>query len=407
MTEKRAMPLGKTSRLLAYVTRSLIALTAIASLAARPAAANDLSDSPCTAEDVEIVGNGIVVNEPCVCTPGGHFGATVQFTVRNNTSTNRYCISLHLVPDGVVTTTPLDVVLHDINGVSTAPGKSGGAKYKDTVMYGTIPDFPCNGGIVCFGQAGVIRAKCSPGQCTTLSWNTNTGAAACTAADQNPPGGQCRHQQVCVIGFGATLQCTANCSVVCGNSSTLQACVVGPADRGPYTLTVVGDDGSTQTQSTFGDPSGTTCVNFTVHPTKSPTTTYTLTVNDKNNCSRTATTTVSVSAVTATITAPTDPGCNGIYVYTASVSGRTGCTFTWTIDGQSPATFAAGGAADDAAIARVRGTGSNTLAIRALDGACHKVEVTASCANAGQTPCAGKASATVKQCVGNTASCTQ
>jgi hypothetical protein len=406
-TEKREMPLGKTSKLLALATRSLIALAAMASLGARSAAANDLSDSPCTAEDVEIVGDGIVINEPCVCTPGGHFGATVQFTVRNNTSTNRYCISLHLVPDGVVITAPLDVVLHDVNGVSTAPGKSGNAKYQDTVMYGMIADYPCNAGIVCFGQAGVTRGKCSPGQCTTISWNTNTGAAACTAADQNPPGGQCRHQQVCVIGFGATLQCTANCSVVCGNTSTLQACVVGPTARGPYTMTVAGDDGSSQTQSTFGDPSGTTCVNFTVTPTKSPTTTYTLTVTDKGGCTRTATATVSVSSTTPTLTAPSDPGCNGIYVYTASVSGRTGCTFTWTIDGVSLATFVAGGAADDARIARVSGTGSNTLAVRALDGACHTIEVTASCANGNQTPCSGKASATLKQCVGNTASCTK
>jgi hypothetical protein len=132
-----------------------------------------------------------------------------------------------------------------------------------------------------------------------------------------------------------------------------------------------------------------------------------LTVTDKNGCTRTATTTVSVSATTVNLTAPTDPGCNGIYVYTASVTGRTGCTFTWTIDGQSPATFAAGGAADDARVARVSGTGSNTLAIRALDGACHTVEVTASCANGSQTPCTGKGSATVKQCVGNTASCTK
>ena len=57
-----------------------------------------------------------------------------------------------------------------------------------------------------------------------------------------------------MVGFGATLACTANCSVVCGSSSTLRGCVVGPADRGPYTLTVAGDDGSSQTQSSFGIP---------------------------------------------------------------------------------------------------------------------------------------------------------
>src|SRR5438067_1987641 len=39
--------------------------------------ANDLSDSPCTAEDVEIVGPGIIINEPCSCTPGATFNAMV------------------------------------------------------------------------------------------------------------------------------------------------------------------------------------------------------------------------------------------------------------------------------------------------------------------------------------------
>jgi hypothetical protein len=371
----------------------------------RSAAANDLSDSPCTAEDVEIVGSGIVINEPCVCTPTGKFNATVQFTVRNNTSTSRYCISLHLVPDGQVITTPYDVVLHDASGNSIAPGKSGSAKYKDTVMTGTITDYPCNSGVTCFGQAGTVRGKCSPGQCTTVSWNTSPGNAGCTTADQTPPGGQCRHQQVCIIGFGATLACTANCSVTCGGSSTLQACVVGPVDRGPYSLKVEGDDGSTQTQSSFGDASGTACLSFTVNPTKSPTTHYTLTATDKNGCTRTATASVTVTPVSVTLTPPSSPGCNGILVYTASVSGQTGCGFTWTVDGQSLATFLAGGAADDARVARVSGTGSNAFAFRALDGACHTIGVSASCSNGTQTPCTGTASTKVKQCVGNSTNC--
>src|SRR5689334_20989368 len=51
------------------------------------ALANDLSGNPCTAQDVEIIGTGVVQNEPCSCTPGGTFTAHVQFTVRNTTST--------------------------------------------------------------------------------------------------------------------------------------------------------------------------------------------------------------------------------------------------------------------------------------------------------------------------------
>jgi hypothetical protein len=397
------MHLSRTSKLpLALTTFAVLLLS---SLGAQRVAANDLSTYPCTAGDVEIVGSGVVVNEPCACTPSGTFTARVQFTVRNNTSTGRYCIAIHLVPDGSIATQPFDVILRDANGSSTAPGKSGGQSYRETIMFADIPNFPCNQGLVCFGDAGVVRGKCQPGQCTTISWNTSPGNAACTTADQTPPGGQCRHQQVCVIGFGATLACTANCNVSCGQSATLRACVSGPIDRGPYTMTVAGSDGSTATQSTFGDASGTACVNFTVTPTQSPTTTYTLTVTDKNGCTRTATATVGVTPTTVTITPAANSGCNGVLSYTASVSGQT-CGFTWTVDGQVLSTFRAGGAADDARIARASGTNSNTFEFRALDNACHTISVSASCQNGNQTPCTGTASVTAKQCVGTTRPCT-
>lgn len=378
---------------LAVVTLMFVGTTA------GTARANDLSNYPCTAGDVEIVGSGIVVNEPCSCTPGGTFNAVVQFTVRNNTSTGRYCIALHLVQDGAVITVPYDVILRDANGSSTAPGKSGGDRFHDTVMFGTIPNFPCNVGVVCFGQAGVVRGKCDPGTCTTISWNTSPGAASCTVADESPPGGQCRHQQVCVVGYGVSLNCTAGCTPSCGSSATLQACVTAPAERGPFTFTVNGNDGSTATQSSFGDASGTTCINFNVSPTQSPTTTYTLTVTDKNGCTRTATKALTVTAATASIEQGSNPGCNGVLSFTASVAGRTGCTFTWTVDGVSLATFLAGGAADDARIARPN-AGGNVLSFRALDNTCHTIAVSASCGS-----CTATASTKVKQCVGAPASC--
>ena len=373
------------------------AMLLVLGLGARPAAANDLSTSPCTAGDVEIVGTGLIVNEPCVCPVGGTFSATVQFVVRNNTSTGRYCVSLHLVPDGVVLTAPLDVVLHDANGASTAAGRY------DTVMYGSIPGFPCATGMVCFGGSDLLKGKCAPGGCTTVSWNTSSGAGTCTGADQNPPGGQCRHQQVCIVGFGATLACATGCTATCGGSSTLSACVVAPMSRGPFTLEVQGDDGSAlQSQSTIGDASGTACVTFTVAPNKSPSTTYTLTVRDKNGCTRTATASIGVTATSLTLTPPASPGCNGVLAYSASVAGQTGCTFTWTVDGQSLATFLSGGAADDARIARVSGTGNASFEFRALDDTCHSIEASASC-----SPCRASASTTVKQCVTPTRSCTK
>src|SRR5437867_12183184 len=92
-------PRGTAARAPRGIIGWTIAAAGFLALIAGPrfASANDLSDSPCTAGDVEIVGSGFVVNEPCTCSPGGTFNATVRFTVRNNTSTGRYCVALHLV----------------------------------------------------------------------------------------------------------------------------------------------------------------------------------------------------------------------------------------------------------------------------------------------------------------------
>jgi hypothetical protein len=400
-------PAGESARSRArrLATLALAALVLASGTPPRFASANDLSEAPCTAGDVEIVGSGIVINEPCECGPGGTFAATVKFTVRNTTSTSRYCIALHLVPDGSVVSAPIDIVLRDADGKSIAPGKSGGARYKDTVMYGTIPNFPCNEGLVCFGDAGVTRGKCAPGKCTTISWNTSPGDAACTTADQSPPGGQCRHQQVCVVGFGATLACVENCDVSCGGTAKLRACAVGSADRGPYTLTVTGSDLSTQTQSSHADASGKACLDFNVAATQSPVTTYTLTVTDRNGCTRTATASVNVAPFVATITPATTTACSGILTYTASVTGQTGCSYTWTVDGVSPASFVSGTVADDARVARASGTNNATFQFRALDNQCHTIQVSASCTNGTQTPCTGTASVKAKQCVGAAATC--
>jgi len=357
------------------------------------AAANDLSTQPCTASDVEIVGNGTIVNEPCTCT--GTFSARVKFIVRNNTSTGRYCIALHLVPDGVVLTTPTDLLLTTASGKSTAPGKT------DTEMFGTILNFPCSVGAVCFGQTGTVKGKCDPGTCTTVAWSTSSTAEGCSSPDLTPPGGQCRHQQVCVTGYGCTLSCpTSGCAVACGGSATLSGCVQAPLSRGPFTLYLEGDDGSKLAQTTNGDASGTKCLNFTVSPTT--TTKYTLTVVDRDSCRRTASTTLTVSGVTASITEPSGtPPCTGVLSYSASSSGSSGsCTFTWTIDGKTPANFVSGAGANDAAVATVSGTSGEKLDIRDLDGVCHTIAVSVDCGG-----CKGTASKTFKQCVSSTLSC--
>ena len=350
----------------ALLALRLLAVTLLGSWST--AHANDLSDYPCTAGDVEIVGSGIVVNEPCTCPPGGTFTATVQFTVRNNTSTGRYCIALHLVPDGSVVTGSLDLILRDANGNSTAPGKSGQEKYHDTVMYGSIPNFPCNTGLGCFGDAGVVRGKCTPGTCTTISWNTSPGASNCTTADQSPPGGQCRHQQVCVIGFGASLNCTTNCTVSCAGSATLRACVTGPPSRGPFTLTLTGDDGSTQSQSSFGDPSGTSCLNFTVSPGKAPTTTYTLTVMDMDGCTRTASTSLDVRLPPTSNAGNDQAKCAAGATTPFTLNGTaTNGTATWSVV-SGPATIA--NASSLTSGVTFTGTGTATLRLTVTNPPC-------------------------------------
>ena len=208
-----------------------------------PAAAwaNDLSGSPCTANDVVLVGSGLVVNEPCTCT--GTFNATVAFQLNNGTGTSRYCIALRIpsgsdIPAGDYI---LSVNSNGTGGSTLPPGTH--------TMYGFIPNFPCNTGgtAVCVGPFDsngaptVVRGKCAAGSCATLAWTTSPNAAGCTTADQSPPGGQCRHQGICIIGYGVSLDCDTSttgvqtsCEVDCGGSATLRATVAG--GTGPYTF---------------------------------------------------------------------------------------------------------------------------------------------------------------------------
>src|SRR5262245_9946735 len=58
--------------------------------------AHDLSGLQCTANDVRIIGPGVILNEPCNCT--GTFNALVSFNIENNAGTERYCLTLHLCP---------------------------------------------------------------------------------------------------------------------------------------------------------------------------------------------------------------------------------------------------------------------------------------------------------------------
>jgi hypothetical protein len=313
-----------------------------------PAAAyaNDLSNKPCTAEDVEIIGTGIVLNEPCTCS--GTFSANVQFTVRNSSSAARYCIALHLVPTtvGGVTIPGQDVILHRADGLSQADGKANGTSFRDTVMTGTILNFPCNsaGSQVCFGSPGVTEGKCDPGTCTTIAWNTsnnaiNSGepdAAHCATADQNPPGGQCRHQQVCVQGFGIAVACAdASCAT---RALTNNCCAVNCGESLRVKVTANGQSGTpcaTPLTISVKRPGASSFTNVTLNAAgcyvdSSPVQgTYTFRATDCHGCFREATLAVCVASITAPVISVGNPDCSGnVTVTITSGCPQTGVTYT-------------------------------------------------------------------------------
>jgi hypothetical protein len=344
-------------------------------MAFRPltAYANDLSHLPCTANDVQIIGTGIVVNEPCDCT--GTFDAEVQFTVRNITSTGRYCISVHL-NDG------RDILLFAPDGTSTAFGKAQGEDFRDTIMTGVLQNFACGAGLVCFGQPGVTRGKCDPGQCSTVAWSTSPGFATCTSPDPSPPGGQCRHQQICIQGRGnTTLDCDLSttaveesCPVQCGATTTLRLCTTSDASLGPFTFTLNGQS--------FG-PTADTCHDFVVGPITA-TTTFTGCVTDASGCEKCDSVELTVAPLTASIAVAGDQNCDGVLTLTASVTGGTGCTFAWADEGGNSL-----------------GTGPSIGYGPVLDGVCHTITVTADCDG-----CPAMASVNISQCVETTTGCT-
>ena len=334
--------------------------------------ANDLSNLPCTANDVQIIGTGIVVNEPCDCT--GTFTAEVQFTVRNITSTGRYCVSVHL-NDG------RDILLIAPDGTSTAFGKAQGEDFRDTVMTGTLVNFPCGAGVVCFGQEGVTRGKCDPGTCSTVAWSTSPGAADCESPDLSPPGGQCRHQQICIQGRGnTTLDCDVtttdieeSCAVECGSSTTLRLCTTSDPLLGPFTYTLDGQS--------FG-PTTATCHDFVVGPI-TETTTFTGCVTDASECEKCDSVEITTTDLTATIRVDGGTNCDGVLTLTASVQGGSGCSFTWTEGGTT------------------LGTGPTLSYGPVLDGVCHTITVAAVCGG-----CDASASVNISQCAETTVGCT-
>jgi hypothetical protein len=350
----------------------------------RPLAAyaDNLSGLNCTANDVRIVGPGQIINEPCDCT--GSFNAQVRFRVINNTGTTRYCVTVHFcpgtLPDGSVFD-PGDILIGDI------PKKS------DAFYTVTIPNYPCGAGLVCFGACGTGTdpdtglpdcsfAKgeaCPTGECcTTISWDVNPGCPDRVLSSK------CRHQQVCIQGRGrTTVDCDVsttgnqtNCAVQCGATTTIRVCTTEAASFGPFVFTLTGG-GTTQTFTGAGP-----CHDFTVGPI-TDTTTFTASVKSNDNCTKTATVTLTTTPITASIAVSGDTNCNGVLTLTASVPNGTGCTFTWS-EG-----------------ATTLGTGPTLTYGPVLDGLCHTIHVAAMCSG-----CPAAAEVKIRQCAATTLNCT-
>jgi hypothetical protein len=310
------------------------------------ALADDLSGLGCTANDVRIVGPGIVLNEPCTCT--GTFDADVQFHIINNTGTTRYCVTVHLCPafdaNGNQIFPQKDIVVGDI------PANFDGNK---TV---TITGYPCGSGLVCFGSAGsqpdgsfLKGEACPTGKCcTTITWNVKASDPCPDTTRQITS--KCRHQQVCIQGFGITATCADGscaarslsngcCSVACGASLNVKITATGSSGAACGTPLTISVKRPGETGFTNVTLNGSGC-----YVDSSPVQgTYTFRATDCHGCFRDTTLAVCVSTITTpTLSAPT-LDCSGVATFTVSpcppASGVTYTLQTATSSGGTCGTF--------------------------------------------------------------------
>ena len=357
--------------------------------------AHDLSGLNCTANDVQILGSGQVLNEPCVCPESGFFNAEVSFTVRNNAAADRRCVTLHLcpitLPDGT-TFAPKDIILGDIAGKATA------------TMTTTIPNFPCGAGLLCFGtflpgqdNADTKGLRCPDGACcSTVSWTVRPNEECGPDADVIPS--KCRHQQICIQGRGVvSLDCDpsnagADCSIDCGDAATLRACITG--GPGPFKFELLTGGQVIQTFPAEGTTTE-TCHDFTVMP--GVTTTFIARVTDITGCARSsAPVTVTVRTLNPVINIAGNSNCTGLLTVSTTVDGFEGCSFAYTIDGVT-----AVASSTNNRIVQLNTPAQGQMTVRILDGACHTIGVTATCG-----ACTGTASETFTQCVDTDLGCT-
>lgn len=331
--------------------------------------------SACTAQDIEVTG-GTIINEPCTCASGGTFQAVAEFQVTNNNNAARKCITLHLGAGG--TFGGQDFLLTDANGSSNIAG-SGTTK----TMFAQLGTVSCN-----------FAGECYSGSVIAFQTAKNQADTACEGPLTKYPGGQCRRQTICIVGFAATLDCDpsttaidSNCTVPCGGSISLLATATGgtTGSNGTYTFTLTDPNGATV--QTIG-PGASSPQTFTFTPTVSGT--YTLTVTDSQGCTRTATVTLTVSTITASLTGAAAGDCtaSGTATFTASSTGTGSCTYQFLVDGTEVQAASSSNTFD-----------YHPVGLGTVDDTDHTVTVNVNCGG-----CTASASATVHSCIHTTVS---
>jgi hypothetical protein len=298
-------------------------------------ATGDTSDLGCQAQDVRLVGNIQVVNEPCDCSPCSSTTVTAQATVSNNTGQTRYCVIAHLPPATVTQTCVSGGTTTTTTTTLTLSGTTTGLTGGDILLTTAIPQqtqitYPivitnwlCGAGTVIFGQPTPVdnsgKTSCPQGPCAAISWLTpadkNTPCGTVTHRDIPPS--KCHWQQVTITGRSQTFSCVANCTPVCGGVSTLVACASGGPT--PITISLVGNGSVSSTVSPA-------CATFQV--TTTSTTTYVATVNYGGECTKTLSTVISASPLPSFTPTVTGPDCSGIATVCASVSGANNYVFS-------------------------------------------------------------------------------
>ncbi len=347
--------------------------------------AHDDTKSACTANDIEVFG-GRIINEPCdENTP---FRAVAQFTVRNQNNATRKCITLHLSGGGIGGQSDF-LLVNDPSGDPATGISFVSSSGTEQIMYAALGTLPANTGVLCFNNS-------------TVAFQTaqNQSTTACSGPLTKYPGGQCRRQDICFVGFSATLSCVdnctdqnpSNCSVSCGGTLSLLATATGASEgatAGTYTFTLLHPDGTTaETRSNVSSPQCFTVSSADVQPGK-----YKIVCTDSEGCSRSAESgSVTTSSITAHIAVSGNSACNsGVLTFTGSADGCSGTpTFRFRVDSGS----------------WVNGSGTNnaqftysppTVTGGGLDTACHTVTVEASCSG-----CTDTTSCSVSQCVTST-----